>query len=146
MIKSFRGRLEDGSQQTIRLSTNDGLTGYRVMKFRGVPTNPGLASMEGILQIFTTERSTVPTVSGTIDFTAPTLLGICIVSNTTDVGSYGMDNHVIFDNVKFNQDIFITFTDNQDTGEVNYYLELEQVKLDLNEATVATLKDMRASE
>ena len=26
----------------------------------------------------------------------------------------------------------------------NYYIELEQVKLDLNEATVATLKDMRA--
>jgi hypothetical protein len=29
---------------------------------------------------------------------------------------------------------------------MNYYLELEQVKLDLNEATVATLKDMRGRE
>ena len=28
---------------------------------------------------------------------------------------------------------------------MNYYIELEQVKLDLNEATVATLKDMRGA-
>jgi hypothetical protein len=29
---------------------------------------------------------------------------------------------------------------------MNYYIELEKVKLDLNEATVATLKDMRGRE
>ena len=32
-----------------------------------------------------------------------------------------------------------------DAGPVNYYIELEQVKLDLSEATVATLKDMRGT-
>tara|TARA_R110000824_G_scaffold381760_2_gene574650 strand:- start:50 stop:490 length:441 start_codon:yes stop_codon:yes gene_type:complete len=146
MIKSFRGRMEDGGQQTIRLSTNDGLMGYIVKKFRAIPQNVGTQSCEGIFQIFTTERSTVPTTNATIDFTDPTLLGVVIARSTTDVGAYGSDDFWIFDNVKFNQDIFITYTDNQGTEEANYYLELEQVKLDLNEATVATLKDMRGRE
>jgi hypothetical protein len=30
--------------------------------------------------------------------------------------------------------------------DCNYYLELEQIKLDLNQSTVATLKDMRGRE
>ena len=44
----------------------------------------------------------------------------------------------------FNQDIFLTSSINGSAGlEMNYYLELEQVKLDLNQNTVATLKDIR---
>jgi len=50
---------------------------------------------------------------------------------------------IIFDNVTFNQDIFITAIDIGAAAECNYYLELEQFTLDLSEATVATLKDMR---
>ena len=44
----------------------------------------------------------------------------------------------------FNQDIYITCysTDNK----INYYIELEQVPLSKDEATVATLKDMRGRE
>ena len=33
-----------------------------------------------------------------------------------------------------------------ETGLVNYYIELEQMKLDLSENTVATLKDIRNIE
>ena len=33
-----------------------------------------------------------------------------------------------------------------DSRPVNYYVELEQMKLDLNENTVATLKDIRNIE
>ena len=40
----------------------------------------------------------------------------------------------------FNQDIYVT---NYGSGAMNYYIELEQIKLDLNENTVATLKDIR---
>ena len=57
---------------------------------------------------------------------------------------YTFNTAVVFDNVKFNQDIYITHQDEAVGQSFNYYLELEQVKLDLNEATVATLKDMRA--
>ena len=44
----------------------------------------------------------------------------------------------------FNQDIFVTIDDSQNVAGANFYLELEQVKLSKDEATVATLKDMRA--
>jgi len=52
---------------------------------------------------------------------------------------------VIFDNEVFNQDIYITYTDNGggSNEDINYYIELEQIKLDLSENTVATLKDIR---
>ena len=55
-------------------------------------------------------------------------------------------NIIIFDNTTINQDMFITHFDASVGKPVNYYIELEQVKLDLNEATVATLKDMRGRE
>ena len=46
--------------------------------------------------------------------------------------------------MKFNQDIFVTCDTGSTSGEsCNYYIELEQIKLDLNENTVATLKDIR---
>ena len=57
---------------------------------------------------------------------------------------YTDGSNVIFDSEVFNQDITLTSIDNDgDTEEVNYYMELEQVKLDLSENTVATLKDIR---
>jgi hypothetical protein len=34
VMKSFRGKLADGEQERISLSTNNGLTGYRVTKFQ----------------------------------------------------------------------------------------------------------------
>ena len=57
------------------------------------------------------------------------------------------EDSIIFDNQVFNQDIFITYNDLQGSdAKVNYYIELEQVKLDLGENTVATLKDIRNIE
>ena len=53
----------------------------------------------------------------------------------------------IFDNEIFNQDIYITFRDiGGATQSCNYYIELETIRLDLNENTVATLKDIRNIE
>ena len=59
---------------------------------------------------------------------------------------FSIPGAVVFDNEIFNQDIYITHTDAHATGECNYYIELEQIKLDLNENTVATLKDIRNIE
>ena len=54
---------------------------------------------------------------------------------------------IIYDNIKFNQDVYITAKDvSGGSGATNYYLELEQMSLSDNEATVATLKDMRGRE
>ena len=151
MKKSFRGRLADGALERIRLSTNNGLTGYQIVKFELMGHNPGdtsSGSYEHVVQIFTTENigtGVARTASGTVDFTDPTLLaaGLCFANTSPQ---FNDETSVIFDNTKFNQDIFITHVNEDTATDVNYYLELEQVKLSENEATVATLKDMRASE
>ena len=148
MIKSFRGTIQDGDQKRIKLSTNQGLIGYKIKKLQILPYMPGFTkNLEVAFQIFTVERTAaIPTSGGTIDFDDPTLLGAAFyVSDTSHANASSLD--VIFDNVKFNQDIYVTMTDNEGADSmINYYIELEQVKLDLNEATVATLKDMRGRE
>ena len=143
-IKTFRGKLANGSQTEIRLGTNNGLTGYRILKLQLFPDQPGTSTVENVVQLFTTKRSTtIPTSAATVTFDDPTLLGAAFY-NGEAAGEYYLN--VVFDSVKFNQDIFITHTNNQSAASVNYYLELEQIKLDINEATVATLKDMRGRE
>ena len=141
MIKSFRGLLADGGQETIRLATNNGLTGYKINKFQIIPQNPGGAAVEQTCKIFVYEQTAI---TATVDFADGTMLGVAYVAvNSDNVGIY--TETVIFDNVKFNQDIFITHADAKGSESCNYYLELEQVKLSTDEAAVATLKDMRGT-
>jgi hypothetical protein len=140
MIKSFRGLLEPDTVTTIRLSTNDGLTGYKVNKFRAISYDPRSISNEAVLKLYTVPQAT----SGDkINFDDPTLLGVnFFVSNQAN--TYHAQEVIIFDNTKFNQDIYITCESTD--GNMNFYLELEQVKLAKDEAAVTTLKDMRGRE
>jgi hypothetical protein len=143
-IKTFRGLMQDGAQDTISLHTNDGSTGYRIVKFQilsETPTSEG--GVEHIVQVWKTKQTTVPTAApAPIDFSDNKLLAAAVfVAN--DDPQYAYSNPIIFDQEVFNQDIYVTHTDTNGTDPVNYYLELEQVKLDLNENTVATLKDIR---
>jgi len=140
MIKSFRGLIVDGGQDTIVLHTNDGSVGYRIVKFQVVGSVLGSANYESVSQIWKIEQTAV---TATIDFSDQTLLGIGLWSSDHTSSNYNPeDMTVIFDGEVFNQDIYITQKCGQ-SGAVNYYIELEQVKLDLNESTVATLKDIR---
>ena len=139
MIKSFRGLLGDGGQVTIRLGTNKGEVGYRIVKFQAIANSPGAQSQESVLKIFTYEQATV---DGTVDFSNSELLGVVYYrDNNNDI--YPSSNEIIFDHVKFNQDIYLTHSDVAVCQSCNYYLELEQVKLSKDEAAVATIKDMR---
>ena len=81
----------------------------------------------------------------TVDFDDPNLMAAATTSNSTGGTTYPPRMTVIFDQGLFNQDIFITHSDNAGSENCNYYIELEQVKLDVNEAAVATLKDMRGT-
>jgi len=142
MIKTFRGLIVDGGQDTIVLHTTDGSTGYRVVKFQLVGDAPGIASPEHVMKIYKIEQTTI---DGTIDFSDNTLLGVGLYLENS--GAWYGRSHTIFDQEVFNQDIYITHVDSgSGTRACNYYLELEQVKLDLGENTVATLKDIRNKE
>jgi len=142
MIKSFRGKLAHDTERTIRLSTNRGEIGYRINKFQLMFTDPGDVNTESVVKIFSVPQTTS---DAEIDFDNQTLLASAFLSGTSSP-NYPDEVVVVFDNVTFNQDIYVThFNANSSAEPCNYYIELEQVKLDLNEATVATLKDMRAS-
>jgi hypothetical protein len=144
MIKTFRGKLADTEVRTIRLSTNNGLTGYKIKKFQliGVDAN---TAYEGIVQVHSVDPGA--TAPDAINFEDPTILAAGIIQMTVNNQDSAFDT-VVFDDKVINQDIFVSHDEKSAGADaaVNYYLELEQVKLDLNEATVATLKDMRGRE
>ena len=145
IIKSFRGQIADNSIQTVPLSTNNGSTGYRIKKLEGIPGLPGTESSESTVQIFKIEQSSVSTTAAEVNFSDNTMIGSAFYAKSAGVDN--ADKQVtIFDNEIFNQDIFVTHTDTASTQAVNYYIELEQIKLDITENTVATLKDIRNIE
>ena len=144
-IISYKSQMSDnagaGSTERISLGTIKGLIGYKIVKFDTIKSNPGLGSdLECLMKIYSVQQSTI---DGNVELSDQTLLAV----NYNKMGNVVTDNDdrtIIIDNVKVNQDIFITYTDvSGNQNACNYYIELEQMKLDLNEQTVATLKDIR---
>ena len=139
-IKSFRGKLAHDTIETVSLHTNNGAIGYRMVKLQLQFTNPGDVNVESIVKVFTTPQSAA---DGEIDFSNQTLIGSAFISGSNSP-NYPDEVVVVFDNVTFNQDIYVThYNANPSAEACNWYIELEQVKLDLNQNTVATLKDIR---
>ena len=143
VVKTFRGLLADGGQDRIRLQTIKGKVGYRIVKFQIVTKSPGLAGYENIVQIWKSEISSVPTASAPIDFSDSDLLAVALTMSSDSQGYGPFTPATIFDNEIFNQDIYITNTDNFSNIACNYYLELEVIPLDDAGAEYTTLKDMR---
>jgi len=143
-IKSFRGLIADEGIDIVSLSTRDGAIGYRIRQFNILPNLTGAINAELVCKIYS-----IPQVTATaeVDFSDQTLLAVAyfkIHQDASTGSNEGSQNYaVFFDNAVFNQDIYVTAIDTIGANVTNYYFELEQVKLDLNENTVATLKDIR---
>ena len=144
MIKTFRGKLADQTITEIKLSTNNGLTGYKIKKFQ-VMTADTVGGIESasIIAVFANKPATA---SDSVNFDNPQLLAAIDYRQHSNEAYGIVANNIVFEDKVFNQDIYITNRDNLSGASMNFYLELEQIKLDLNEATVATLKDMRGRE
>ena len=139
MIKTFRGLLEDGEQEKIRLSTKKGKIGYRIIKFQLFAKNPGAAGYESIVKLFKINQATV---DGAVDFSDGNLLAVSYLEG--DGGPHYPDQQsVMFEQEVFNQDVYITHHENNGAVACNYYLELESFNLTDNAATVSTLRDIR---
>ena len=139
MIKTFRGLLEDGGQDHIRLQTIKGKVGYKINKFQIMPNEPGTDTLEAVVKIYSQEQSTI---DGKVNFTDSDLLGAAYYqdSNAIDADS----STIIFDTEIFNQDIFVTYKEISTTAEpCNYYIELEVIRLTDSDAEFTTLKDIR---
>jgi len=143
-IKTFRGLIADGAQDIVSLHTNNGSTGYQIKKFQIMHTEPGELEAEHTVKIYSVDQNITAAspATNTIDFSDQTLLAIAYIKDHDGV-NYAGTSMVIFDNRIVNQDIYVTHSDTNAAYSCNYYIELEQVKLDLNENTVATLKDIR---
>ena len=132
--------MNDGDIDTVPLQTNNGLTGYRIVKFQVMTEKVSTASVEHTLQIFKVPQTVA---SATVNFSDNTLLGVAITMSRSDAYNAPIIQDIIFDGETFNQDIYITHIDNLSSQSCNYYIELEKRDLALDEATVATLKDIR---
>ena len=141
-IKTFRGLIASGSQDTVVLHTNDGAIGYRIVKFEMFTNTPGIGNnAEHVIKIYKVTQ-TLAGIDGVVDFSENTLVGAGFLPVKTS--EFTQESIVTFDNEIFNQDIYVTHSDiGGNSIPCNYYIELEQIKLDLNENTVATLKDIR---
>tara|TARA_Y100001938_G_C7833935_1_gene302820 strand:- start:45 stop:503 length:459 start_codon:yes stop_codon:yes gene_type:complete len=139
-IKTFRGKIKTESKDTISLHTNNGSVGYKIKKFDCIAANPAGSNQESVILIHAIDPGT--TTAGVIDLSDQSILGCAFYDNSASTGVQP-PAVIIMDQMIFNQDIYITHNDKAGSESVNYYLELEQVKLDLNENTTATLKDIR---
>ena len=138
---SYRGKLPIGIEERIKLSTIDGKTGYKIVKFQIVSTTAGAANSELIGQIFKTSQT--GSIGPTIDFSNSDLLAVCLMHDANS-NDQGFTETVIFDNENFNQDIFVNITDTTGfTAPANYYIELERMSLSDLEATYLTLQSVR---
>jgi len=146
MIKTFRGLLGDNESMIINLHTIKGTMGYQIKRFELMPNDPGGVSTEHVVQISKIESADfVTTPTTVVDFSNQDLLAAGFVSNNTNASAYPIGQTIIFDSEIFNQDIYLVHKTENTTAPVNYYLELELMKLDTNETVMATLKDMRST-
>jgi len=139
-VKSFRGEIADAAVDTIVLHTNTGSTGYKITKLQLFPHKFGTEDQKSTVTIFTVPQTTP---SNQVNFSDNTLLAAAVLS-TDNSENNPLNSNVVFDNMTFNQDIYVCHENvHSDAKPVNYYIELEQIKLALDENTVATLKDIR---
>ena len=144
VVKSFRSLMTHNTQDTIVLHTNTGSTGYRIKKLEVIPQKPGVDHQEGVFKFYSIPQTTI---DGTIDFSDNTLLAVAYMGHNNGGSAANSEQIIIsFDNATFNQDVYVTYFEDAGNKSANYYIEMEQIKLDLNENTVATLKDIRNIE
>jgi hypothetical protein len=138
-IISFRGILADEQQDTITLQTNNGLKGYRIVKFQVIGPDAS-ETAESTIKIYKVKQTTI---DGNIDFSDNRLLAAAIYQQNVTGQNYPLDALIIFDGEVFNQNIYISQRGDAASAKINYYLELEQIDLSIDQQTVATLKDIR---
>lgn len=147
-IKTFRGLLKDLDVERIRLTTVDGMIGYRIHKFQLIAHKPGAQEYETTVTIqkvpFEKESDGTNIVSNDINFDDSNILAVGYMSGHDGTNYPQVNEVLIFDNAVVNQDIYIGANDRQ-SNAMNYYLELEQLKLNANSQAVITLKDIRSN-
>jgi hypothetical protein len=139
VVKTFRGLMADLTQDRLSLSSIKGKLGYKIIKFEIISEKPGVTTVMHVVKIYKDEQTTI---DAEINFDDSALMGVAIWHKHPSP-TYALTATVIFDQEIVNQDIYITHKDSDIDESCNYYIELEQFPLASDEATVATLKDIK---
>jgi len=132
-VHSFRGLLGDGGQDEIHLERSNVNLAYRIVKFQIAPNEPGEATVEHTVKIYTENQGTI---NNTVDFTDSDLLGYAFM--TAPAGENRGFESVIFESKLFSRNIFVTHEDTAGSSACNYYIELEEVPV--SSSTLMQLK------
>jgi len=127
-VHSFKGLLADGEQRKIRIQGPVGAIAWRITKFEGMSNLPGTQDAEATVQVFREEQASVSTTTATVDFNNDELLAAFCYLHAAP-SSVGPLSTVIFDNALFSRNIFVTNTVTAGDSKMNYYIELEEVKV-----------------
>ena len=135
-MKIFTGKLTSDNNSTnqdqIHLSGGDENTCYRLHDLKLLATSES-ADISPVVKIYKNKQSAV---DENIDFTQAGLLGAAIYRQDSG-NNYPPQQTILFDNEIFNQDIFITYKDNETaSASVNYLLVLEEIKAKDSELAV----------
>ena len=121
-VHSFRGLLADGGEDEINLERQNANIAYRIVKLQLMAATPG-STVESVVKVF---RENPASSTGTVDFTDPNLLASGFLTQSSSAGASYLN--IIFDNVLFSRDIYVTHLDNGPSNmAVNYHLEIEEV-------------------
>jgi len=133
-VHSFRGLLGDGGQDKINLERQNVNLAYRIVKLEIIPYNTGNVTIQSIVKVYREEQDTI---DGKVDFTDNELLGVANYEKSSSA-AYSSSLNIIFDNVLFSRNIYVTHYDNNTGEQSNYYMELEEVPV--GAATLMQLK------
>jgi len=136
-VHSFRGLLADGGQDEINLERQNLNVAYRITKCELIIEQPGAATdYESIVKVYREEQSSV---DGVINFNDVDLLAAGFVTGNSSQTHYAQNTPpVVFDNILFSRNIYVTHTDISGSQSCNYYIELEEVPV--GPATLMQLK------
>lgn len=124
-VHSFRGQVGSGGQEEINLERQTLSIAYRIVKLELMTPTPGTNDHEEhVVKVYREEQSSV---DGTVDFGDPELLAAGYTFNRSDASQSLSSNSVIFDNILFSRNIFVTQVGSIEGYACNYYLELEEV-------------------
>jgi len=135
-VHSFRGLVGDSAQDEINLERQNMNVAYRITKFQVIPETPATTINESTVKIYREEQSSV---TATIDFTENELLAAAFYRGTAVPSQPISPTTIIFDNVLFSRNIWVTHEDSESSGiRMNYYIELEEVPV-----TASTLMQLK---
>lgn len=123
-MHSFRGLLADGGQDKIRIQGATGEIAWRITKFQVMPPQASV-NVEATVKIYREEQSSIV---NTVDFTEDELLAAAILNDDTS-NAFQAPPKIIFDNALFVRNIYVSQKGADHTADVNYYIELEEVKV-----------------